>query len=256
MEPWIVLTLLFLAGGVAGTLNVVAGGGSFLTLPTLIFFGLPAGVANGTNRVGILLQNIAAVWSFRRSGVRTPGAVWWAAVPAVPGGILGAWIAIQVSNEAFQRTLAILMVLFTLLTLWSPHKKKAAEGDENAPAPPMSRGRLGVVAGGFFVAGIYAGFVQAGVGFLLLALTTLAGLDLVRGNAVKVFAVLCLTVLALALFIAQGRVDWAYGLALGAGNLIGGLTGARLTVLKGHAWVQRVVIVMVIFFAVKLWFDA
>ena len=89
-----------------------------------------------------------------------------------------------------------------------------------------------------------------------MALTTLAGLDLVRGNAVKVFAVLCLTTLALAVFIGQGRVDWAYGLALGAGNLVGGFAGARLTILKGHAWVQRVVIVMVIFFAVKLWLDA
>lgn len=242
------LALLFLVGVVAGALNVVAGGGSFLTLPVLIFYGLPAGVANGTNRIGILLQNLAAVWSFRRHGVLEWSTLAWAAAPSLPGGVVGTWLALEVSDAAFQRILAFLMVALSLWTLTS-------RGQEVAPSNPGRR-RLAALAAGFFFAGVYAGFVQAGVGFFFLALTTAAGLDLVRGNAVKVLALLVLTVLALALFAWGGRVDWVLGSALGLGNFAGGFLGARLTVLKGHAWVRRVVLAAVVVFAVKLWIDA
>lgn len=244
--------LLFAAGCVAGTLNVIAGGGSFLTLPVLIFAGLPAGEANGTNRVGILLQNIAAVWSFRRHGVLQAGSLWWAALPAVPGGAVGAWLALAVSDAAFQRILALLMVALSLASFVAPRKSPPAESSPFRP----SRRRLAALAAGFFLAGVYAGFVQAGVGFFLLALTTAARLDLVRGNAVKVLTVLGLTVLALGVFAWNGRVDWILGLGLGSGMLVGGLLGVRFTVLKGHAWVRRVVIATVILFAIKLWIDA
>ncbi len=243
--------LLFAAGAVAGTLNVVAGGGSFLTLPVLIFFGLPAGVANGTNRVGIVLQNIAAVWSFRRHGVLDTSALWWAALPAMPGGVLGAWLSLALSDAAFQRILAFLMVALTLWSVASPGKKPMPEA--SAALSPRRRAWL---AGGFFMAGAYTGFVQAGVGFLLIALTTAARLDLVRGNAVKVLTVLCPTVLTLAIFAWNDRVDWMLGSVLGAGFLVGGLAGARLTIVKGHTWIRQVVLVMVIVFAVKLWIDA
>lgn len=244
---WLPLALLFLVGIVAGALNVLAGGGSFLTLPVLIFYGLPAGVANGTNRIGILLQNVAAVWSFRRQGVLEWSTLAWAALPSLPGGVVGTWLALEVSDAAFQRILAFLMVALSVWTLTS-------KGNEALPAP--GRGRLGGLAVGFFFAGVYAGFVQAGVGFFFLALTTAAGLDLVRGNAVKVLALLCLTVLSLAIFAWGGRVDWGLGTALGLGNFAGGFLGARLTVLKGHAWVRRVVLAAVVVFAVKLWLEA
>jgi len=241
--------LLFAIGCVAGTLNVLAGGGSFLTLPALVFFGLPAGVANATNRVGIVLQNVSAVWSFRRQGIHTSGAFTWAALPALLGGVLGAWLALWTSDELFQRILAVLMVVFAVWTLAG--RRTATEG----PAAVPEGTKLALLAAGFFGAGIYAGFVQAGVGFLILALTTAAGLDLVRGNAVKVTAILVLTVAALAIFTWQGKVDWALGLALGSGNLVGGLVGARLTVLKGHDWVRRFVVVTLVVFALKLWLD-
>lgn len=111
---------------------------------------------------------------------------------------------------------------------------------------------MGLLALGFFVVGIYGGFVQAGVGFLILAATTLAGLDLVRGNAVKVLSVLVFTAMSLAIFAWQGMVDWPLGLALGAGNTAGGFVGVRLAVLKGHDWLRRVVTACVVLFALKL----
>lgn len=264
-EPLAYLAL-FGAGLVAGVINVLAGGGSFLTLPVLIFLGLPATTANGTNRVGILLQNVGAVWSFHRHRVLPWRWALAAALPATAGAGLGTWIAFQVSDEAFRKTLAFLMVGITLFTLLDPVQRlrarkrgpgeSAGEPQPGSELPELAGGRLLGVAGGFFLVGIYGGFVQAGVGFFILAVITLAGLDLVRGNALKVLSILVFTGLSLALFALGGAVDWALGLVLGAGTLVGGQVGVRLTVLKGHRWVKGVVTVMVIVFAVKLWLES
>lgn len=233
-------------GVVAGALNVIAGGGSFLTLPVLIFLGLPASLANGTNRVGIVLQNVVAVERFDHHGVLDRRAALWAALPATIGAGFGTWAALSISDRAFERLLAVLMVVFALLSLWSPRR---------APGPDRRAGGFKVAAG-FLVVGVYAGFVQAGVGFLILAVTTLAGLDLVRGNAVKVLAILSASILSLAIFAWQGEVDWLLGAALAVGMMIGGALGARATLRGGHRFVRLVVTATVIVFAVKLWIDS
>jgi len=247
MPEWAAYLILFGAGLVAGTLNVIAGGGSLLTLPVLIFLGLPATVANGTNRVAILAQNIGAVWSFNRHRVIEWRWVPLAAIPAVLGAIVGTWAAIRIGDAAFQRVLAGIMVAVVVWTLWDPlGKRDPVEGD----VPAAHRVAY---AFAFFLVGVYGGFVQAGVGFLILAVTTLIGLDLVRGNALKVLIVLIFTPIALALFALNGKVDWGLGLALAAGNFLGGQVGVHLSVLKGHRWIKRVVLVTVIAFAIKLW---
>lgn len=122
---------------------------------------------------------------------------------------------------------------------------------------PQSRSRSEflALAFGFFGVGLYGGFVQAGVGFLILAVTTMAGLDLVRGNAVKVLSVMAFTTVSLGIFVWFGKVHWPMGLTLAAGTVLGGLVGVRLTVLKGHRWVKGVVTAAVVVFAVKLWFE-
>jgi uncharacterized membrane protein YfcA len=236
--------LLFGAGLVAGTINVLAGGGSFLTLPLLIFVGLPPTVANATNRVGVLLQNIGGVWGFHRHGVLDWQSLLWAALPAAVGSVLGTWAALEVGEQAFRRVLAFLMIALTLWSLWDPLKTRSGRTTGGV--------RPALLAAGFFAVGIYGGFVQAGVGFLILAATTLAGLDLVRGNAIKVLSVLVFTGVSLAIFAWQGKIHWAPGLALGAGNALGGFLGVRLAVRRGHEWLRKVVTACVIFFAVML----
>ncbi len=252
MDDWIAYSLLFLAGSVAGVLSVVASGGSFLTLPLLIFMGLPPTVANGTNRVAILLQDIVAVWGFHRYQVLDWRAVLWAALPATLGSILGVWAALVIGDEAFKKILAGLMVGVTLLTLWNPLPSDAGTASGQAAPGIRSYSETVALALGFFGVGLYGGFVQAGVGFFILAVTTMAGLDLVRGNAVKVLSVTAFTIVALGIFAWQGKVDWPMGLALAAGTVLGGLLGVRLTVLKGHAWVKGVVAAAVIVVAVML----
>ena len=248
---WIEALALLAVGAVSGALNVLAGGGSFLTLPLLIFLGLPPGVANGTNRVAILVQNMGAVWRFRSHGLFEPAWIPLAAGPAVVGGILGTWAAIEIGDEAFRRVLAGLMVLATLWILWDPLSRR--RGSPTARGGVPRGGRRAAFAGAFFAVGLYGGFVQAGIGFLLAAVATWAGLDLVRGNALKVLVVLLLTPLSLAIFAWTGRVDWMVGLPLAAGHLLGALAGVRWTVLKGHVWIKRFLTVTVIAFAIKLW---
>lgn len=239
--------ILVAAGTVAGTINVIAGGGSFLTLPVLIFLGLPPTVANGTNRIAILVQNVGAVASFQRHRLIGGRLLARAAAPALVGVVLGTWIAIEIGDETFRTLLAVIMIVVTLWTLWDPGGAVSGDGDR---ASRLGRASFPLV---FFAIGIYGGFVQAGVGFLILAATTLAGLDLVRGNALKVALILTFTPVALAIFAWGGKVDWGMGAALACGNFAGGLLGARWTVLKGHAWVKRVVTVAVIGFAILLW---
>ena len=226
---------------------MTAGGGSFLTLPLLIFLGLPATVANGTNRVGIFMQNLGAVWSFHRQSLVDPYWLRWAMGPGLLGCLIGTWLALIVDHETFQKTLALLMVGLTLWTIWDPLK----EPWSNSPLPPSIH--FVMLSLGFFVIGLYAGFVQAGVGFFLLALASIAGLDLVRGNALKVLSVLIFTGLALTLFAWHGKVNWVLGIILGFGTVIGGLLGVKLTILKGHTWLKKIVTITMIVFAVKLW---
>lgn len=248
MESIITYPLLFLVGLAAGTLNVIAGGGSFLTLPVLIFMGFPAVVANGTNRVGLLLQNLGAVWGFHRYQVLDWGSLGWAALPAALGSVIGVWLAFSIGDETFKLVLAFLMVVVTLWSLWN---QAASRFQTSATKQTVFKGNLSLFAG-FLLVGVYGGFVQAGVGFIVLALTTQAGLDLVRGNAVKVLSILLLIIVSLSLFAWQDKVDWIVGLVLGGGTLVGGQIGVRLTVLKGHRWVRIIVTITVILFALKL----
>lgn len=285
MPEWLGYLALFATGLVAGALNVLAGGGSFLTLPVLLWLDLPAvagaglpvtTVANGTNRVGILLQNMGAVWGFHRYRVVPWGWALAAILPALVGAALGTWAALHVGDRDFRRILAFLMVAVTLGTFLRPRRRQpqrqgfdeaGGEGSgEDGRHPPAARlrplpstdgwpPRPWLLASGFFLVGVYGGFVQAGVGFLILAVTSWTGLDLVRGNALKVVSILAFTVLSLTIFASQGAVAWWPGLVLGAGTALGGQAGVRWTVLRGHAFVRWVVTVTVVTFAVLLWLD-
>jgi len=255
MDAFLNYAMLAGVGLIAGALNTVAAGGSFLTLPFLIVSGLPATEANSTNRLAVLLQSLTAFWEFRRSGERwdrVTGEIERrlavvGTIPMILGSLLGAWISLAVGDHAFKKILSVLMVAVTVWTLWDPVGKKKI----SLRALQRRYGTTHALL--FLLVGLYGGFVQAGVGFLILAVTTYSGLGLVQGNAVKVFSVLLLTGVSLVFFAWHGTIDWAVGLALGAGSAAGGLLGARLAVRIGPTWIQRVVIAALFLFAIVLW---
>lgn len=236
--------LLVLAGLVAGAVNTVAGGGSLLTIPALIFFGLPAPEANATNRVSVLLQSLTATHQFRRRGLLP---VKKAAVPLVAasvGAALGAWLGTEIEADDLERIIGALMLVMLGVLVVNP---KRWLHPAETPAP------VAVQVLAYVCVGAYGGFLQAGVGFFLLfALAGLGGWDLVSGNGAKSLLVAVFTVPALAIFVSQDLVRWAPGLALAAGSIAGAYFGTRLAVGWGPRFVRAVLVVMVLIASSKL----
>ena len=243
------LFFLILIGFVAGVINIMAGGGSLLTLPMLIFLGLPPSIANGTNRVAILIQNVFSISGFRSKGVNTfPYSVYFG-LSAMLGAILGAQIAIDIRGELFNRILAVVMV-FVVTYLVLNRKTRFEDLVERISGKYLW---LSLVL--FFFIGIYGGFIQAGTGFLiLLVLSGVNRFSLVKSNAIKVVVAFIYTLSALAIFVWNDQVNWKFGLVLSIGNALGGWFASRWSVRKGDGVVKVFLIIMVTIMAIKLWF--
>lgn len=241
-------SLLLIVGGVAaGFINTIAGSGSLITLPLLIFAGLPATVANGSNRVAVLAQSLVAVQSFRRGGVLDIRKSLPLIIPAALGALLGAQIAVKMDEVLMRRAIGVLMIaMLIIIVLRSRGWGTAAAESRNAV-----RVEWQIVL--FFGIGVYGGFIQAGVGVLLLmAILVATPLELVAGNATKNLIVLVFTVFALAVFVYNRQVDWVAGLVLSIGNSIGAWLGARLSLKHGAPLVQALLIVVVVASAADL----
>ncbi len=244
---WYLYLAVIVAGFGAGFINTLAGSGSLITLPLLIFLGLPANVANGTNRVGVLFQNITSVDSFRRRQMLDWRGGFLLAVPAIAGSILGAQIAVNLDEEMMRRTIGGLMVVMLIVILVRPNRWLQGRPDALQKRPGWGQMAL------FFAIGIYGGFIQAGVGvFLLAGLVLSIGYDLVRANAVKVLIILCFTLAALAVFVYNDQVWWGFGLLLAIGNAVGGWVAAKVAVERGAAFVRWLLIAVIVVSAAQL----
>jgi hypothetical protein len=246
--------LLTLVGIAAGFLNVVAGGGSLLTLPVMVFLGMSGPEANGTNRIAILAQNVAAVGGFRRQGFSNFRLSITLSLCALPGALAGAYLGNHLEGAWFNRVLAVIMVGVLLLMLF---KKKSSPQSEKATelAPPGSK-RFIAAHVLMVLVGFYGGFIQAGLGFLLMAvLHRVLGENLVRVNMHKVFIIGSYTFFALGIFAWQGNVDWLPGLGLAAGNAVGGWCGSYFSVKKGEGAIKLIFYVALLAMAAKLLFS-
>ena len=234
-------------GFLAGFINTLAGSGSLLTLPLLMFLGLPANVANGTNRIAILLQNIVGVSSFRQQKVLKIKDGLQLGIPAVIGSFIGAGIAVQFNDEIMSLIIGILLVIMFFLIIYKPDKWINSQSEQIVGKPSWAQIII------FFFIGIYGGFIQAGVGFFLLAGLVLGtGLDLVRANAIKVLIVLLYTPFALGVFIYHGQVNFTLGLVLAAGNMLGALVGSRVAVSWGPKFIRIVLLAVILGSSLKL----
>lgn len=239
------LLLLFFVGIGAGFINVLAGGGSSITLPILIFLGLSAPVANGTNRIAILIQNISAVSSFKRENFEDFGVSLKLALFTLPGAIIGAILAVKIDDLLFQKILGVVLI-FVAVSMIIPKKKIVDENLRN------TKHSFAIYASMILV-GFYGGFIQAGVGFILMfSLNKLMKLNLIYVNMHKVFIVLIYTIPALFIFILTGNVNWKFGLVLAAGNAFGAWWAVKLAVKKGDTIVKIVLFAVIVFMALKL----
>lgn len=244
LEIWEIATLV--AAGIAGgAINVMAGGGSILTVPVMIFLGVPGPLANGTNRVAILAQNLTAITTFRRQGFSHFKLSLSLAACAVPGAVLGAWFGASLSGETFNKLLSLVMIA-VLILMQTGNRKIETDGEPRR----LVLGHLLMAAAGF-----WGGFIQIGMGFIIMPiLNRVMGLDLVTVNVHKVFIVAVYTTAALAVFAFTSEVLWLVGAILAVGNSIGGYLGAKLTIARGEKLIRRVLTVAIIAMVIRLLF--
>lgn len=235
-------------GIVAGFINVLSAGGSMLPLPLLMFLGLPTQVANGTNRVAIVLQSVSAIGSFMRAGTAYIGLSLRLSVPAVIGSLAGAWLALQVSDALFEAILIAVMAGSAVVMLLPQPKLDTR---------PLTAERLTpTIYLAMFVIGIYGGFIQVGVGVLfIIVLYRMLKIDLAQVNVFKVLIILVYSLPALALFMWFDQVRWHYGLLLALGSMIGAWLAVKVNMSpRGAMWIKYLTLAMIAAILLRLLF--
>lgn len=242
------IVVIIIVGVMQGFLNTVAGGGSLLVLPVLTFTGMDLAVANGTNRIAILLQSLTGAASFKNQKMLSLKTALPLAAVTTLGAIVGTCAAVQVDKRVLNLVIGILIAFMGVLLVAKP---KLWEGHAQKKRPKA------FIYGVFFLVGIYGGFIQAGVGFFFSgALALAAGYDLVSGNALKTVIIASYTTISLVIFYVNGMLNIPVGLILSVGSMLGAVLGARFTVAKGNNWVRYVLTVVVVISAAKMIFDA
>lgn len=237
------ILLLSLTGFIAGAINTVAGGGSSITLPALMMLGLPADIANGTNRVAILMESIVGVAGYDKHEILDRPAIIPILIPSILGGALGAVLAAIIPNIFLKPILLLTILSMSVIILVRPEIITPPEGTV-ALSPKENRAAWWSL----FVAGLYGGFVQAGVGFILLA--ALAGglrYDLIHANALKMVCALAFTIVALIIFIAFDQVWWLPGIIIGLGAMVGAHLAVKVAVKASQDSIKWFLFVMTLF---------
>ncbi len=235
------IIVIILAGIIVGFINTLSGGGSVISLSLLLILGLPANIANGTNRISIFFQTLSSVSSFTRQKMFTDLRPVWLAVPATVGAVLGAYLAVDVNTRVIEIAMAAAMVIMLFFLFYKPDKW--LKENPMLLSGPLRWWQLTI----FFAVGFYGGFIQVGVGyFLLMALVLGVGYDLVKANAVKNLIVFFYAIFALLVFIIDGKVNYLYGIILSVGSIIGALIASHLAVKRGAGFIRAVILLSVV----------
>jgi uncharacterized membrane protein YfcA len=237
-------TMLLLGGLAAGIVNTLAGAGSLITVPLLVLVGLPGTVANGSNRIGVLLHNVVAAWRFRAEGLSGLRRALPLIAPVALGSILGAYAVSLLDDLAFERLFAVVMLLLLIPLL------RTTTAATTAPAA-RSWSTAGTFAF-FLLVGIYGGAFQAGVGIAILFGLSYAGHDLVRANSIKVVVNGAQTLFAVPVFILQHQIAWGAAAVLAIGFMAGGVLGVRLAVHGGERVIRPVLVAAVLALAGRM----
>jgi len=245
MEISEILILLF-CGLLSGAINTLAGGGSLITLPMMIFLGLPPTIANGTNRVQLIFQNIFAVYGFKTKGISNFKFSSYLSISALLGSIIGAYIAIDFNENDFKKLLSIIMIL-VMFSILLKNKRETLEINKIKNKWPS------ILI--FFFIGIYGGFIHAGVGFLMiLTLSKINYLKIAHSNSIKVFVALIFSTAAFLIFLYEGKVNWIYGINIGIGSALGGFFASRWSYNKSDKKFRYFLSLIILIMAIRLWF--
>jgi uncharacterized membrane protein YfcA len=242
ITDWGIYLLLLAAGSFAGFVNTLTGSGSVVTIAALIFAGLPANIANGTNRLGVMVQTSVGMLTFAQHKKAHVKGSFWFIVPAILGGIVGAWLATQTSGEVFERWLGIIMVMMLFIILYKPKKWQREHSEAQS-----QRNLLNLIV--FFGIGFYGGFIQAGIGiFLMIALVLVARFNTQESTILKLSVVFFINIPSFLIFVYYNQVDWIYGGIMAIGQSIGATIAARFALKSKRAaiWTYRLLVAVVI----------
>jgi len=241
--------ILIATGILVGFINTLAGGGSSVLYPILIFMGMPIHTAIGTSRVGFLSQGIFSVAGFKSKGVFLFPFNVYVSIAAMSGGLLGAWISLHTPAKRLTHILAFIMILIAILILIQSRIKK------NKGSHRIKGKWLWISYIVYFLIGIYGGFIQAGMGFMIILAGTLVNrFNLTEANSIKALIVLVLTIPTLYMFAVKGFVNWEAGVAIAIGTAIGSWLTSRWSVNVNEKYLRIIIASIVILLAIKLWF--
>jgi uncharacterized membrane protein YfcA len=238
--PWLVM---FVAAFAAGAINSIAGGGTLLTFPVLIWLGLDAKVANGTSTVALWPGLFGGLFGYRKELENSATILLRLGATSIVGGAVGAWLLILTPSPLFA-TLVPFLILFATVLFMSQsavnQRLRLGSLEEN----PTTGYWAGAMVFQFFSA-MYGGYFGAGNGILMLAAMGLLGMNaLNRANGIKNFLGICINSVAVLSFSLAGLVVWQDALFMACGALAGGYFGASMAVRIGQKWVRRGVIVI------------
>ena len=239
------IILLLISGVIVGIINTLGGGGSVITMSLFMAMGMPISLANGTNRIAVLLQNLSATVAFLRKGMLHLRSGVLLALPAIVGNIFGAMVAMEVSETIFKICLSVVLAIILIYLLLGKDKQNASGGHGLAIKWWHYIW--------FFIIGFYGGYIYIGLGFLILAITiSTMHLDIITANVIKGFVIFLSTPFALAVFIYNGQVEWMAGLLHGVGNILGAVVASHWAMNWGVKFVRWFTLFIIVVFFIDL----
>ena len=237
-------SIAFAAAFLAGAINSVAGGGTLITFPALVFLGLPPVIANATNTVAIWPGSLGGMWGYRRELKDTERRMWALTLPSLAGGMVGALLLRFTPPDVFERLVPILILFATVLFMAQEPVQRILKRMSGKDSHTTSTWRVGALIFQFFVA-VYGGYFGAGIGILMLAALSILGLtDIHQMNGLKNFFALCINGVAALYFVWAQMVSWPDALLMAVGAVAGGYGSAGIARRIGRDVVRRIVIVI------------
>jgi uncharacterized membrane protein YfcA len=244
---WQILVIVFIAGLVAGFINTFAGSGTAINYLLFSMLGIPLNVANGTVRMGVIMQSIANTFQFYKQNKLDIIKGLFISIPVTFGSIIGAEIAINIDIRVFESVIGIVLLLMLVLLFYNPDRW--IKGKQSISSNKAKTWHLLI----YFLIGIYGGFIHMGVGiFLMVAFVWISGYDLVKAAALKMFVVLIYTPFVFIVFVANNQIEYLIGFITGVGNLLGGMWAARLAFKWGAGFVRWSLVFILFIFSLKL----
>lgn len=223
----------FVLGAVVSLINSIAGGGSTLSLPIMIFLGMPATVANGTNRVGLIIGNLSSVYNLAKHGYLNKKIFIQLLIPTIVGSVIGVCFLIKIGDKTLQAILAAVICLVVIMSRL--RKDVLGKPPINPPDKLTWKGAIG-----FALVAIYGSIVQVGVGFVqIFSLTRYTGLDAIHVNALKNCLTTVFLIISMAVLAINDKINWPIAVVMAVGASCGGYFGSSLQRKKGNKFVER-----------------